>query len=912
MWIRISSYVARLLILAVSGLVLFGVTSYCLRHISRSPPVKLRNADPLRDPSNSTNPELVLAEANRLAWLSNWAKAEPVYASAEELYRRSGDRRNEVYARVGRILAETEHMRYVDASEMLSQQLEEPVTKNDAELRLWCLVAKGYVDLEINSASSKQAWIEAQRIAKTIGERRWGARATAELGIIAFLEGDNRRAAVLVGDALISAIASGDVSGQIRDLEMLGNGFYDAKRYAEAMVFFDRAISLATTTPDVGLPLMAYEGRAQVLTAQGRPEEAEGVLKKALEVANNERRLRDQVRIFFLLGEGSLQAKKRREAIEYLEQVGVLGQKCGCFKTVVQAMFDLTTLYRDLGNLQSAEKRASIGLEASKHVKGRYYLPQNLTIVADLKALRGDSSGAERLYEHAEDVIDGMLNDLGDPYWNSSLADAMSETYLHHFELCVQNGETERAVSVLERIRGRTATAALQNRTSLTNNEGPEAKALESKISQVQLQLMRTSDLSERVELKERLIENERRLWLTNNDHEETRQKSPERAASLREVQAILRPDEVLLEYVLDDPSAYSVWISHRAVGIEVLPVGRKGIEELTHRFLDQVRAKRDVAGAAQELFSVLFPPTIWDKARAKLIIVPDGALHLLPFEILRDLNGGLLVESRTISYVPSSTVLHVLRSRKSVSPTRPFLGVGDVAYQNQGSVSAKLETPDGLRNRLLRQFSDVFGMPLYDLPHTREEVLDISKFAGKDAVVLLGKEATETAFKSEPVADFKVIHLAVHGFADAQFPERSGLVLGRDPATQDDGLLQVREILRLHFNADLVTLSACDTGLGKLQGEEGITNLPEAFLASGAKAVVASLWSADDTYTVALMERFYTHIAEREEKSEALRHAKLDVLNQHGKQLLPYYWGAFVLVGDGSAPISLDAATIK
>ena len=905
MWTLRRSDVGRPLVLAASGLLLLGAAAFCLRYISLGP-ANSRVANQSRAPFNSTNAAAVLAEANRLAWLSNWAKAEPLYASAEGLYQRAGDRRNEVYARVGRILAETEHIRYVDASEMLSQQFEDPVTKNDAELRLWCLVAKGYVDLEINSASAKQAWIEAERIAKTLGERRWESRATAELGVIAFLDGDNRKAAILVGDALISAIAKGDVGGQIRDLEMLGNGFYDAKRYAEAKVFFDRAINLAATTPDVGLPLMAYEGRAQVLIADGRPEEAQGVLKKALEVANTERRVRDQVRILFLLGEGSLQAKKRSEAIRYLEQVGVLGQKCGCFKTLVQAMFDLSMLYRDSGDLQSAEDRASIGLEASKHVNGRYYLPHNLTVVADLKALRGDFAAAERLYELAEDAIDNMLNEIGDPYWNSSLADAMSETYLHHFELCVQNGKTARAVGVLERIRGRTATAALQNRMLLGNNEGPEAKALESRISQVQLQLMRTSDISQRVELKERLIENERRLWLSNNDRGEIHQSSPERGASLREIQATLRPEEVLLEYVLDDPKAYGVWISQRAAGIEVLPAGRKQIEDLTHRVLDLVRAKRDVAAMAHELFSALFPPEVLDKTSTRLIIVPDGALHLLPFEILRDGNGELLVESRTISYVPASTVLHVLRSRKSVAPTRPFLGVGDVAYQNQGSVSAKIESPGGLRGRLLRQFSDVFGMPLYDLPRTREEVLGISKFAGKDAVILLGRKATETAFKSEPVADFKVIHLAVHGFADAQFPERSGLVLGRDPDSQDDGLLQVREIMKLHFNADLVTLSACETGLGKLQGEEGITNLPEAFLVSGAKAVVASLWSADDTYTVTLMERFYTHIAERQEKSEALRQAKLDVLKQYGEQLPPYYWGAFVLVGDGAAAISL------
>jgi CHAT domain-containing protein len=133
-------------------------------------------------------------------------------------------------------------------------------------------------------------------------------------------------------------------------------------------------------------------------------------------------------------------------------------------------------------------------------------------------------------------------------------------------------------------------------------------------------------------------------------------------------------------------------------------------------------------------------------------------------------------------------------------------------------------------------------------------------------------------------------------------------LLLGVDPASHDDGLLQVREIIRLRFNTDLVTLSACNTGVGKIEGEEGVTNLVEAFLVSGAKSVVASLWSADDTYTLDLMERFYTHLAEGQDKAAALRQAKLDLLAKFGKQVPPYYWGAFVLVGDGGSPIPLRA----
>jgi hypothetical protein len=103
---------------------------------------------------------------------------------------------------------------------------------------------------------------------------------------------------------------------------------------------------------------------------------------------------------------------------------------------------------------------------------------------------------------------------------------------------------------------------------------------------------------------------------------------------------------------------------------------------------------------------------------------------------------------------------------------------------------------------------ADLSGMRLQDLPETREEVERIGKIVGRDAVMLLGKDATETAFKKEPLDQFRVLHLAVHGFADTQYPERSALVLGTDPKSSDDGLLQVREIIRLRLNAELTTLS--------------------------------------------------------------------------------------------------------
>jgi CHAT domain-containing protein len=899
------------IVLIAASLILFVLLiasrKYISLYVTRTREPRPSVADLLRDSEASKNPETLLTEANRLAWLFNWPRAEPLYARAEELFQKRGDARNEIYARVGRIRAQAETMSWVDVSEVLGKQLEIPVVKSDQRLRLWCLAAKGYTDLEINPVSAKRAWTEAQGIAQMLGEAKWEARAKGELGFVAFLEGDSRRAAIMVGDAFLSAKASGDVGGQVRLLEMLGNGFNEAKRYGEALAFFERAIKTSNSNPDAGFPFMAYEGESQALAAQGKMSEAVDKLKRALTIARANQKRGHEAMILLSLGELALQTGDRQTAKTYLEQTGDIARKYSFYRTEGQAMIDLAGLYRDAGDLKSAEERASIGVDASRRVGDRYYLPRDLTVLADLKARRGVLSEAEALYQNAEDVIDGMLVNLHEAYWSSSLAGSMSETYLHHFELEAREGSVDRALNVLERVRGRTAAALLENKVRFGVNESNDVRALEDTVSDLQLQLMRSGDAKERAGLLDQLVEYERRLEWTRTERRDSKPGWLEKPSSLKEIQASLGANEVVLEYVLSEPNSYCVWISKTKAGLEVLPDGRRRIEELTSQYLAEVRAKRDNDVLGKQLHSVLLGALPAETNHERLIVVPDGILNQLPFDTLRDPTGAFLLDSRTISYAPASTVLTVLRTAKVAQvPRHTFLGVGDIPYQNQGHVSSKLEQPSVVRQRIERGFSDTFGTTLYDLPQTREEVLSVSRIVGNDGILLLGATATETAFKSEPLSDFKIIHIAAHGFSDTQFPERSGLVLGVDRTSRDDGLLQVREIIRLHFNADLVTLSACNTGVGKLQGEEGITNLVEAFLVSGAKTVVASMWSADDIYTSALMERFYSHIAEGQDKAAALRHAKMDLLAKYGRQVPPYYWGAFILVGDGGSPIPL------
>src|SRR6202166_151751 len=601
---------AVLVLVVVTGALVAGIShKYVWIYLTRKPVLRPLAQDLLSDPKTSNNPEALLEEANRLAWLFNWPKAEPLYVRAEELFREKRDTRNETYARVGRIRAQSERMSWVDVSDMLGQQLEVPIAKTDPKLRLWCLAAKGYTDLEINPVSAKRVWTEAQGIAHALGEPEWESRAEGELGFVAFLEGDSRRAAIMVGDAFLSAKASGDTGSQVRLLEMMGNGFNEAKRYGEALAFFERAIKTSSSNPDAGFPFMAYEGESQVLAAQGKMSEAVDKLDRALTIARAKQKRGHEAMILLSLGELALQSGDRQGAMNPLEQAGQIAQTYNFYRTEGQAMIDLAGLYRDSGDLKAAEERATLGVQASKRVGDRYYLPRDLTILADFKAQRHSTAEAEALYQNAEDVIDGMLVNLDEAYWSSSLAGAMSATYLHHFELEVREGSVERALNILERVRGRTAAAVLENKASFSKNESDEVRALEDAVSDLQLRLMRSESPEERAGLLDQLVEYERRLEWTRTEGRDSKPGWYEKPSSLKEIHASLRPDEIVLEYVLSDPHSYCVWISKTQAGLETLVAARQQIEELTRKYLGKLRAKSDDTVLARQLHDILLGP---------------------------------------------------------------------------------------------------------------------------------------------------------------------------------------------------------------------------------------------------------------------------------------------------------------
>ena len=237
--------------------------------------------DPFAD-----DPFAILEEADRLAWVKNWTRAEPLFARAEQLFTESGDERNALYARVGRLRGQLPRLSILETSNQLAELLEDPLVQNDAELRLRVLTVKGDTDMDLDSDLARRDWTEALEVARSLGDTAWEARATGELGIIDFLQGDSAAAMIKMSTALTSATQSGDVGAQIRYLTLTGSGVAEFGNVDMGLGFLDNALAVAATHPDTTNPVMTYTAKAKALDLAGRPDEANALLQQAFDTAS--------------------------------------------------------------------------------------------------------------------------------------------------------------------------------------------------------------------------------------------------------------------------------------------------------------------------------------------------------------------------------------------------------------------------------------------------------------------------------------------------------------------------------------------------------------------------------------------------------------------------------------------------
>ncbi|MEM7586958.1 MAG: CHAT domain-containing protein, partial [Acidobacteriota bacterium] len=340
---------------------------------------------------------------------------------------------------------------------------------------------------------------------------------------------------------------------------------------------------------------------------------------------------------------------------------------------------------------------------------------------------------------------------------------------------------------------------------------------------------------------------------------------------------------------------------------VVALDVGKAALQAEIERFrtdLERGRIDRRLEKAllpARRLSERLLAPVADQLARAdRLLILADGPLHSLPFAALTDPTTAnrrrFLIESMPLHRAASATVFARLKQERDERRATRLAAFGDPHYPTSLAPNGQAAPPSPPLQAALRG-----GLDLKPLPATRSEILALAQLYPQTAQVYLGAEATEGRAKTVG-RETTHLHIASHGLLDDRFPLDSALALTIPSSWRegdDNGLLQAWEIFeQVRIDADLVTLSACDTGRGKVLGGEGLIGLTRAFQYAGARSVLASLWGVGDHSTAELMQRFYRSLEQGEPKAEALRRAQLELL--HGAEYShPFHWAGFELVGD-------------
>lgn len=369
--------------------------------------------------------------------------------------------------------------------------------------------------------------------------------------------------------------------------------------------------------------------------------------------------------------------------------------------------------------------------------------------------------------------------------------------------------------------------------------------------------------------------------------------------------QDTLLQDQTLLEYFVGDSAIFVFVVNKddfqtieikRDFPLDSLVMAmRQGISDRHNTRIALTDAQRDEAPAAycrsaHKLYEKLIAP-VKDKLKSQLLIIPDGALNYLPFEALlvekpasphRFSGHHYLLRDHSVNYCYSATLWKEMREKQHRRPTTGML-LGMAPYF----------TGDTALLSNLFTYTDQVRKDLQPLPFAGVEVANITELMGGTA--RYGDKANKPAFDSL-APHYRILHLSTHGQANDRFGDYSFLAFGETKDSTGQSLLYVRDLYNYTLNADLVTLSACETGLGELQRGEGVVSLARAFSFAGAKSMVTSLWSVSDKKTQELMLNFYSFLYKGRTKDDALRQAKLNLIKKSGD---PYYWAGFVLIGD-------------
>jgi CHAT domain-containing protein/Tfp pilus assembly protein PilF len=786
--------------------------------------------------------------------------------------------------------------------------------KRQLSLTLW----------EINDfAQFYQLNLAALKLAELINHNRERGRCLNNIAVFYSRHGDYGSALNTYEKALKIATEENCEEDIATSLLNLGGIWSDLGSYEKSLEYLNKALELDRKLADKlniakDLNNIGIAKRLKGLSIESKDylKEAEEAFKQSLALA---RRVRDQgLEIQTLNNIGSVYADlhQYRDALVYFRQAALIAENTNNSSYLGMVYNNIGITYSSLGSFKESIRHFNLALRLSSAYQDRSFVWETYLELGNTRKKQIDYAGALKDYKNAIKSIEEIrsrikLEELKASYLGT---DKRIEAYQNIIDLLVtlhgldpNGGYAEEAFNYLERARARAFLESLEVADiDISQGISPvlakREKEILRNISKAYNKLLAPSLPSEdrdkivdHIKASEDQLETlKREIRISSPAYADL--KYPKVVTCCEAQEQLPTPDEAYIAYSIGKETSHAFVITRRGLKIFSVP----GRDLLRQQVIDYRKAISDPQNTnfdlGRELFSELVSPGL-DPEVKKIIFVPDDLLCILPFETFlmsREPNSWL-VNNYLVGYAPSVSSLRVLlqRHRNGARPRKDLLVIGNPVYGSSGGAYREPPNP-----AFLYDSSSSQGISLSPLKYSALEIERISRLFRNDKVTLLEKEsATERWLKSNPLIDYKILHFAVHSVLDDRKPARSAIVLSYNQNQVEDGLLQTRDIYNLRLNADLVTLSACQTGLGQFIRGEGIEGLSRAFFYAGSSSVLISLWAVNDQATYLLMERFYRHLKGSDSLMGALRAAKLEMIRSHGTSH-PSYWAGFIISG--------------
>lgn len=739
-----------------------------------------------------------------------------------------------------------------------------------------------------------------EEVCRDGGYRQVKADVLNTMGLIFAKLGDPEQAVVRYQEALGIVKEVGNVQGEAAMLNNLGNVAADLGDYTEALEYYNLALPVA-----------------QKLSENRRREAA---------TLNN-------------IGFTYAQQQNDAQALENYERSLPLWRELGDRSGEASTLTNIGVARARLGDADRALEAYHQALPLRQAVRDRRGEATTLYRLAQLERDRGNKAEALTRIKAAIEIIESLRANVQSEELRTSFFATVQEPYEFYIDLLMQlhrqqpdAGYDAQALHASERARARALLEVLaQSGTDIRQGINPQElrdqeRRLQQQIAalaQQQVEILNSAHTEEQASAIE--TELQTRFQELDLVQGELRASSPNYAAltqpqplTLPEIQErVLDGDTILFEYFLGNERSYLWVVEDDGMTSYELPP-KAEIEAAVGNFRQTITSPRKrtdltaIAASASNLSQKVLAPAADRLGNKRLAIVADGALQYIPFAALSTSSDYQpLMLDREVVTLPSASTLAVLRSRVATRETPPktialiadpVFAKDDERLQDaiapQGTITASRADP-----LLLASARDMgLAIPPARLPGTEKEAEAIlSLVPESEKLQAFGFDANRQVATSSDLDRYRLLHFATHGFLNSTHPELSGLVLSlvdRDGNPQD-GFLRLHDVYNLKLSADLVVLSACQTGLGKDIRGEGVIGLTRGFMYAGTPRLAVSLWSVDDRGTAALMSAFYRKmLQENLTPAAALRQAQIE-LWQNPEWQSPYYWSAFSLQGE-------------